>query len=116
MWEPVRVKKTRVENLIAFFEVICFALHLMRVGTGSRKETRQNRVGVAGRLKVALAPTKSAGAGLFLIEMLGSGWRSVSRDDRAAPAIVHADGDEIDVLTDAIGTEQTAAAATPSRR
>src|SRR6266436_3584169 len=34
--------------------------------------------------------------------------RSVLRDDRAAELVVHADGDEIDVLTDAIGTEERA--------
>src|SRR5262249_1905051 len=33
---------------------------------------------------------------------------SVLRDHRAAPAIVHADGDEVDVLPDAIGAEKRA--------
>src|SRR5215216_1330424 len=34
--------------------------------------------------------------------------RSVLRNDRATPAVVDADGDEIDVLADAVGAEEDA--------
>src|SRR6266851_1450291 len=65
---------------------------------------------VARRVAVAARGSSSAAskqkgrreAGLF-VSNFGSLRRSVLRDDRATPAVVDADGDEIDVLTDAVG-------------
>src|SRR5689334_17704218 len=39
---------------------------------------------------------------------------SVFRDDRAAPAVVHANGDHVDILTDALVREQRAGERTAS--
>src|SRR4051812_40710771 len=43
-----------------------------------------------------------------LADLAKSVLSSILRDHRAAELVVHADGDEIDVLTDAIGTDEGA--------
>ena len=46
--------------------------------------------------------------GAFDVDRALNRAKSVPRDDRAAELVVQADGDEIDVLTDAIGTDADA--------
>src|SRR5882757_9004454 len=55
------------------------------------------------------AQTKRPALGRPFVSNLSCLRRSVLRDHRATPAVVDADGDEIDVLTDAIGAEEEAA-------
>src|SRR5438132_8970834 len=60
-------------------------------------------IGVIGR-----APTKKAGARPAFRYSVCRSWRSVFGDDRATPAVVDADCDEIDILTDAGDIEHRA--------
>ncbi len=84
------------------------------VGTGSREENASNKETSRRRHDRPDRRTKQKGrrkAGLFLKTLLKDvqlRLTSVLCDDRASPAVIHANRDQIDVLTNALGSEEHA--------
>ena len=62
-----------------------------------------------GRLPAGRSSSrKRAGAGPGLRNTQQRQPQSVFRDDRTTPTVIHADGDQIDVLADIVGARQAA--------